>query len=243
MLAGAPPVTYSGTLTPEVHFPQEQFYGLLDFIAAELPVWRDDTDREHVEAEVRLTEQLCSHLNDAARLSPAWSYVKFQPEISQIGRRKLDMGALPSNAVLLANGRRHTKYDVLLPIECKRLPTPTDNNRDEREYVITRDKTAGGIQRFKLGAHAPDHPLAGMIGYVQAETFDVWESRMAGWIRDLAKTDTLWQADECPKLVKPDAGRGIATYQSKHRRRHAERKLGDVELRHLWVDMTFRTNL
>jgi hypothetical protein len=42
-------------------------------------------------------------------------------------------------------------FDPIMPIECKRLPTPKAKDRDEREYVITEGATAGGIQRFKLG--------------------------------------------------------------------------------------------
>src|SRR3546814_1117379 len=71
------------------------------------------------------------------------------------------------SSVIWIEGRQYTEYQTLLPIECKRLPTSTGTDRDEREYLYSRFSTTGGVQRFKAGHHAASHARAAMIGYVQ----------------------------------------------------------------------------
>jgi len=66
-------------------------------------------------------------------------------------------------------------------MECKRLPTPAGSGRDEKEYVITKPGSTGGIQRFKAGNHGAGHTLGAMIGYVQEGTVSAWDSRVAQW--------------------------------------------------------------
>ena len=68
-----------------------------------------------------------------------------------------------------------------------RLPTPIGKDRDEREYVINRQASTGGIQRFKAGHHGSAHGLAALIAYVQKETPKFWQKRVAGWINDLVE--------------------------------------------------------
>src|SRR3546814_18725311 len=71
------------------------------------------------------------------------------------------------SSVIWIEGRQYTEYQTLLPIECKRLPTPTGTDRDEREYLYSRFSTTGGVQRFKAGHHAALHARAAIDGYVQ----------------------------------------------------------------------------
>ena len=86
-------------------------------------------------------------------LAPGWDVLQFRTEIrdQNEGHRRIDLAPKPSGGVIFIDGRRHTQYDALMPIECKRLPTPKDKDRDEREYVFSRFSSAGGIQRFKAG--------------------------------------------------------------------------------------------
>ncbi|WP_231471595.1 hypothetical protein [Novosphingobium sp. CECT 9465] len=39
----------------------------------------------------------------------------------------------------------------MLPIECKRLPTPAAADRDEREYLISRFSSTVGFSALRLG--------------------------------------------------------------------------------------------
>jgi hypothetical protein len=188
MLADFPITAEAGRLEPEVQLPGTARHELIEFIADELPRWRDHPERKPKTSETVLTDQLCDHLNSAARTSMAWSWVQFRTEVSDEVRqgRKIDLAPKPCGAVLVIEGRRHTQFDTLLPIECKRLPTPEGKDRDEREYVVSATSSTGGVQRFKFGHHGADHRDAAMIAYVQEETFSYWLARVNGWIRGLS---------------------------------------------------------
>ena len=57
-----------------------------------------------------------------------------------------------SGVAICVEGRRHTDFDSLMPIECKRLPTPKGDDRDEREYVFSEHTSTGGIQATTAAA-------------------------------------------------------------------------------------------
>src|SRR3546814_9293049 len=91
----------------------------------------------------------------------------------------------------------YTEYQTLLPIECKRLPTPTGTDRDEREYLYSRFSTTGGVQRFKAGHHAASHARAAMIGYVQGRDIPAWSVKLDRWIAGLAGDAVEgWRSEE-----------------------------------------------
>ncbi len=185
---------------------------LIDFIAYELPRWRDHPDRSAQTSETALTSQLCGHLNTAARFSPGWDILQFrieEPDEQQRGR-KIDLVASPCGPTVWIEGRRCTQFDTLLPIECKRLPTPKDKDRDEREYVINRHATTGGIQRFKAGNHGAAHSLAAMIAYVQAESPATWHGRLNAWIGELERSTHIgWSAKDLMRIDPVDMKAGV----------------------------------
>lgn len=226
---------HTGKFGPEIQLPGAARYALLDFIADELPRWRDHPGRKPKTAETALTDQLCDHLNSAARTSVSW--VQFRTEVpDEVKRgRAIDLAPKPCGAVLVIDGRRHTQFDMLLPIECKRLPTPKGPKRDEREYVVTRIGSRGGIQRFKFGHHGAAHRVAAMIAYVQEETFSHWLTQVNGWIRGLSsEADSDWSASDALRQVKEDSAVGLCTLRSRHQR---PGELEATDLRHLWVRM------
>ncbi|MDO8465336.1 MAG: hypothetical protein Q7S46_08815 [Gallionella sp.] len=227
----------TGTLGKDVHLQMASLYELLDFIADELPRWRDRPDRKNLSSETELTSQLIGHLNSMARLSTGWDFLQFRPEEPDERQRgrKIDIAASPCGATVWVEGRCCTDFDMLLPIECKRLPTPKGKDRDEREYAINRKATTGGIQRFKAGHHGGNHTLAAMIAYVQDETAAIWFDRVATWIKELNKSaHPGWSMNDLMHL-EPDSKRaGLNIYRSSHTR---EKGLPDIKLRHLWVEM------
>ena len=237
MLADSPIIAQSGRLGPEVQLPGTARYALLEFIADELPRWRDHPDRKPETSEPALTDQLCDHLNSAARISDGWSRIQFRTEVRDETRqeRAIDLAPKPCGAVLVIEGRRHSQFDMLLPIECKRLPTPKGADRDEREYVVTATGTTGGIQRFKFGYHGATHKIGAMIGYVQDKTSSHWQSQVNGWIGDLsAEPDSAWTVADGLQQLKDDVAVGLCTLCSHHERGG---ELGAIELRHLWIRM------
>jgi hypothetical protein len=227
----------SGSLSKDVHLPATSLYELLNFVTDELPRWRDRPDRKTETSETALSSQLCAHLNSSARHSRGWDILQFRTEVpdEQAKGRKIDLVPSPSDAIVWVEGRRHVDFDSLLPIECKRLPTPKDKDRDEREYVFNRHASTGGIQRFKAGHHGSSHKLGAMIAYVQQETCMFWNTRVAEWIDNLiASGQEGWTAKDLLHVEQNDTTRRLAVLSSSHTR---AKGLPEIELRHLWVQM------
>lgn len=226
-----------GLFGQDVHLPSASLGELIEFIAGELPHWRDHSDRSKQTSETTLTSQLCGHLNTAARHSAGWDILQFrveEPDEQQKGR-KIDLIASPCGPTIWIDGRRCTQFDTLLPIECKRLPTPKGKDRDEREYLINRKATTGGIQRFKAGNHGAAHALAAMIGYVQMETPQVWHGRLNAWIADLdAAKHPGWSLRDLICSESTIGAPGLFMYRSQHARAGG---LPEIDLRHLWIEM------
>jgi hypothetical protein len=238
MLANAANIPIqSGHLDKDVHLPETSRYEMIDFIVDELPRWRDFSGRPPVTSETDLTDQLCDHLNSAARHSIGWDFLQFRTEVGdeQNKGRKIDLVPKPCAATVWINGRRHTQFDTLMPIECKRLPTPAGTDRDEREYVFSGKSSTGGIQRFKAGHHGAVHKLGAMIGYVQEGNFNEWKNKVAGWINALIKLNiTGWTSADLPRPLREDEVHRISVLKSVHTRGET---LSDIELRHLWIQM------
>lgn len=219
----------AGTLVPNLSRRR-----LIDFVAEELPRWRDHSDRPPVNSEAHLNAQLCSHLNGAARRF-GLDAIQFCAEVPDDARRgrTLDLSIRSCGTSLRVEGRCYTEFETLLPIECKRLPIPDEEGRrGEREYVISNEGTTGGIQRFKLGMHGANHGIALLIGYIQAGTPAGWRSTLNQWLDELGASDVLW-ADE--QLDAATSNTEVYRSASMHKR-----ALGpgtDIELQHLWIDM------
>ena len=158
MLAESSNEIQSGSLDQDVHLPSTAKLELVAFIGQELPRWRDHPDRPDKQTETTLTEHLCDHLNGAAYHSTEWSHVQFRTETGDEtrGGRKIDLTVKPRGGALVIEGRRHSQFDALFPIECKRLPTPAERDRDEREYVIpnpAQQVASSGSNSAIMGLH------------------------------------------------------------------------------------------
>ncbi|WP_316235337.1 MULTISPECIES: hypothetical protein [unclassified Bradyrhizobium] len=227
-----------GTLAKDLHVPNSFLSGLIACIANELPRWRDRLDRKAETSETVLSAQLCAHLNSITRHAPGWDILQFrteEPDENYKGR-KIDLIPAPSGINLWVDGRRYSDFDPLLPIECKRLPTPAGKDRDEREYVFSKFSSTGGIQRFKAGHHGSKHTQGAMIAYIQEDTCSDWQSRVSGWISGLATAaESGWASSDQLKPRSTDVERRIAVLESTHKRLQS---LPDISLYHLWVQMS-----
>lgn len=236
MLADAPLPGSAGTLEV-IHRSAGYRYEILKFIAEELPRWRDRQDRPDETAEDALTSLLCAHLGSAARRSDGWDILQFRTEVrdEEQKSRKVDLAASPSACIILIEGQSYADFNFLFPIECKRLPTPHDQSRDEREYVTNRYSTTGGLQRFKSGHHGASHRFGAMIGYLQKGTADDWSRRIEGWIADLVNTcQPGWTEKDFLHFDRHRDDVGLAILRSSHTR---EGGLSDIEIHHLWIAM------
>lgn len=210
----------AGTLSDGVLLPGEWLTTLIGFIAEMLPDWRDDPQRPAETSETKLTTQLCAQLTDVSRRA-GLDHLQFrreEPDEVQ-ARRSVDLVIAPSGIVIWIEGREYTKYSALLPIECKRLPTPPGRNRDKREYVFSQFSSAGGIQRFKAGHHGAAHARAVMIGYVQKQNIPFWLMKVEAWIDGLvAATVQGWSVDDKLSLAAHHTANRVASLQSTHPR-------------------------
>ncbi|OKR50695.1 hypothetical protein BH596_21580 [Pseudomonas aeruginosa] len=227
----------SGVVGKSVNLQASFLYELLDFIADELPSWRDRIDRDEEDAETALTAQLCAHLTSVARMRKGWDILQFRTEVpDEVNKgRKIDLVPSACASTIYVDGRRCTEFDILLPIECKRLPTPKQKDRDEREYVVTQNSSTGGIQRFKLGHHGSRHKLGAMIAYIQQGSATVWFDTITTWVENLVQSnEPHWSNQDTLTLVESDQDSRISIYRSKHTR---TQNLDAIELRHLWLEM------
>jgi len=243
MLADLPIQSGSGSLDKRVQLPDTARHELFELVANALPHWRDDRNRPEATAEPDLNDQLSAYLNDVCRKWDGWGgRLQFARESRDevYKNRNIDVAVKPTEMIVI-DDRTYNKYQMLFPIECKRLPTP--ETRDEREYVVTEERILGGIQRFKMGFHGADHAFAAMIGYVQKESFPHWLKQINGWIGDLAGVEPNWSSQDCLQPLKEPSSEDVYVLQSRHKRAGAGRRkepitpLGDIELRHAWIKM------
>lgn len=226
----------AGMLNEDVHLPGEFLTSLISFIGQILPSWRDEPIRPRGTTETVLTAQLCSRLTSATRHS-GWDFIQFRREEpnSNDVRRAIDLVVAPSGIIIWIEGRSYNEYQILLPIECKRLPTPSGTNRDQREYLHSRFSTTGGIQRFKAGHHASDHIRAAMIGYVQDGDISSWAKRVDCWIDELeSEAVDGWTAADKLTVVEQNLSARTASLSSEHSRSGG---LAAIRLDHLWIEM------
>ena len=226
-----------GSVAINIHKSQEFLTELLSFIEKQLPIWKSRADRRDVTAETVLTSQLCAHLNSAARLSDGWDVLQFRVEETDEVQtsRKIDLISSPIGCAIIIDGRTYSDFDSLIPIECKRLPTPTDSRRDKREYVISDVSTTGGIQRFKNGNHAAAHNYCAMIGYIQDKDAKYWRDTISDWIDEIIKKSIPgWTTNDHLKLISDNTTLGQSTLESVHTRKDV---LEPIQVRHLWISM------
>lgn len=225
----------TGRLTPDLHAPDGWLDVVIDLIHQQLPLWRDDPARPPQSAENKLTAQLCQYLNGTTRTSHLDSIV-FQGEVPdpKSGGRTLDLVPMPRGCTIWIGSQRYTLYDPLVPIECKRLPTPSGGKREKREYLHTQKGRTGGVQRFRAGLHGGVSEVGAMIGYIQTGTVAQWFATVNRWVGTLAKVgiDGWTRAEELKKFA-PDARARTARSTSMHPRTG----LKPITLHHLWVEM------
>lgn len=236
MLANEPAgSTAAGSLAPNLHLPETFLRTVIEFTASQLPRWRDDPRRSPATAETTLTAQLCGFLNSVTRHA-GLDHLFFQTEVPDAvqASRTLDLALVPRGCCLWINGREHSYYDPILPIECKRLPTPDIGKRERREYLHTRKKTTGGIQRFMEGHHGANHEIGAIVGYVQNRDALGWLTTLNHWVRLLAHLSIgKWASADALVQNRHCAMTRVAVARSMH----ARSGTNPIELWHLLVEM------
>jgi hypothetical protein len=221
--------------------PNPIYDRLFNFMEDSLPDFKilsKKDNGETVDSEDDISEDLVEYLDSrqeiAATDNNRSTAFKFANQSKQ-GSKKTDIG--------VRLGRNYVKENRSLVcwIEAKRLPTPKEIDRDEREYVIvSRERINGkrkfngngGIQRFKEGKHAAKLPYSIMLGYIQENDADYWLDKINGWIKELAITDSvLWnESDYLQKQKSHKCNRYVST--------HNRNGLIRITLHHFWIDLS-----
>lgn len=214
-------------------------HAIVSFIERELPIWRDRPNSSQFSDEPTLNQTLCLHLNSATR-HQNFDAIQFLQEPLQSTGRRADIGVMPRGTIMV-EGRSYEDYEQLLPIECKRLPTPTDKRRSDCEYVhgLPGHRT-GAIERFKHGLHGPQNPRALIIAYVQAESFAHWLTTINERLSKLANEgsdDGIWAPAEILSKVATAFSADIQRLVSRHRRSKPPAHFSVVDIEHFWLHM------
>lgn len=227
--------------TPGIGTPDDTFldadafhHTIVSFIERELPVWRDRRYPVQFHDEPNLNQILCLHLNSASRHQNLDS-IQFLQEAVQVAGRRADMGVMP-RGIIIVEGRTYEDFEQLLPIECKRLPTPKDKRRSDCEYVHgIPGHRSGAIERFKHCLHGAGNRRALIIAFVQSESFGHWFSTINERLNKCAADnadDGLWSPAE-PLSSTPSTRPDIHKLNSVHRRISTD----SIQIEHLWIRM------
>lgn len=117
-------------------------------------------------------------------------------------------------------------HEPTFVVEAKRLPPPEKHR--EKEYVYGRTPSGnpnGGIERFKLEKHGVGLKECGLLGYIEADTYEIWLKRINEWILDL---QPKWSTDEC--LTLNSENKYFSRYSSKCHRQNET-----INLHHFWL--------
>lgn len=224
----------SGLLSEETLQKDLSLEAIVSFIRAQLPYWATDPDTPKSEAENALNESLCGFLNIQSRNHLPLCH--FMHEVSQLGRRKVDVAAKPVQHILV-EGHLYTKNDPVFVLEGKLLPPP--GKKREREYLTGLEgEITGGVQRFKLGEHGGKLNEAAIIGYVQKNSFHYWFVTINSWIDELilSDQDLEWQESEKLGLLQEDT---LTAYSISNNLRDAQKsKSNSILLHHFWVNLS-----
>ncbi|MEI9866222.1 MAG: hypothetical protein WDN00_17040 [Limisphaerales bacterium] len=212
---------------------------IVTFIEQELPVWRGRPEISQVTDEPRLNQSLCLHLDKASRRQ-GFDSIRFLQEPLQTSGRNADIGVMPMDDIMV-EGIYYHDFEQLLPIECKRLPTPPESRRSDLEYVhgMPRHRT-GGIERFKHGLHGPSNQRALMIAYVQKGSFVHWLTIINARLAKLATDYTdngVWSSSEALSNSATSGNREVQRLKSLHRRLCPPCSSDKVEMEHIWLLM------
>lgn len=221
-----PSISFVDNCTPSVNPFYQKLCLFLDNVVDRFKPLSKNKDGSVISAEDQITADFSLYLNaESEKSADVFRFVNQD--------NKADIG--------VHAGKKYTRKSIsnLCWIEAKRLPTPQNSERDEREYVFVdhdkKYKGNGGIERFKLNKHGINLPVSIMFGYVQLQDFSFWENRINEWLASYSKTAPFCKVEKLsPYFNKP--GR----YISKHTRYDVKTKkfISDFTLYHFWIDLT-----
>jgi hypothetical protein len=224
MLGGA------GTLLGPLH--NAQFNSIVEVITLSLPLFADSALQENISNENGLNRRLARFITNVADKHgfPFFAQAESMEDETRGTSPAADIGIHLKIEDIATDPPKITVF------EGKRM-TSTLGRERRQEYVIGHEKNGkhipcGGIERFKCSIHGSELAHAGMIGYLQEETPEIWCEKINAWISDLCghSFEPAWAVRE--QLTPPITDGRITKCTSV-----VQRSKSELHLTHLWINL------
>lgn len=220
----------TGTLLGLTH--NAQFNSIVEVITLSLPLFAESALQENIANENGLNRRLARFITNVADKHgfPFFAQNESMEDETRGNSPAADIG------IHLKIEDIATDPPIITVFEGKRL-TSTLGRERRQEYVIGHEKDGkhipcGGIERFKCSIHGGELAHAGMIGYLQEETPEIWHEKINTWISDLCSQtfEPVWSERE--RLSNPVTDVRISKCTSV-----VQRSESQLHLTHLWVNL------
>lgn len=197
-----------------------QFQRVVAFIRTILPKFADSAINDGIANEDGLNSKLTRFITNAADQENFFANRESMEDERRGNSPATDIGIYLKVNDIGIDPPRITVF------EGKRLSTKLPKKR-RCEYVIGHEAKekhipCGGIERFKRDIHGKNLNHAGMIGYLQNETAEIWYDKINTWIRELCSqsSEPRWSEKE---QLRPKKNNGPVTeYESVVKRTNDE---------------------
>lgn len=207
---------------------------LFNFVSSVLQDFKGKVD----DNENHLTNELCISLGH--KKPPEFPFF-FQHQNIENSKENTstDFAAFGTYSYALSTNQKGENFP-LIKFEAKRLNRTLPRKR-EKEYVIgeykngEQTKNSGGIERFKNLRHGKDVFHAGIIGYVQTDSFEYWVKKINGWIKNEINSpcDATLTWDDSDYLITNWSNGRLFSYLSKPQKKELEQ----LNLHHIWIKL------
>ena len=209
-----------------------QFNSVVELIVLSLPLFAESALHENISNENGLNRRLARFITNVADKHgfPFFAQNESMEDETHGTSPAADIGIHLKIEDIAIDPPKITVF------EGKRL-TSTLGRERRNEYVIGHEKDgkhifSGGIERFKCSIHGSEFAHAGMIGYLQEETPEIWCKKINSWISDLCSHyfEPSWSERE--HLTPPETDGRITKCTSVVHRTKSE-----LHLTHLWINL------
>lgn len=220
----------TGTLLGLPH--NTQFNSVVELIVLSLPLLAEFAFQKKIDKENGLNSLLTLFISKVARQNnlPFMAQHQSMEDLTRGNSPAPDIGI---HLYVDDDAEPPPKITVF---EGKRLASTLGRER-RQEYVIGHEKDrrhipCGGIERFKCSIHGSEFAHAGMIGYLQEETPEIWCEKINSWISDLCSHSFEPSWSEREQLTPPETDGRITKCTSVVHRTKSE-----LHLTHLWINL------
>lgn len=206
---------------------------IYDYVVSVLQNFEGSSD----ENENAITNRLCKTL-EFKKPAVCSYFFHHQNLEDEKNNTSTDFAAFGTFAYAMENKISQDNPTPLIKFEAKRLNVTLPRKRS-REYVIGEYengvcvRNSGGIERFKNCRHGKDVIHAGIIGYVQTDSFEHWVKQVNGWVQEEITSphdsSLIWDPDD---YLKTDwAYSTLSHYLSNAKRKNLE----PLNIHHFWI--------